>query len=77
MAHGTWDNVVPLALAERSRDVLLGHGYDVEWHTYPIPHSVCAEEIDALRDWLLRVLPARAPALRAYSPRSSRFASSQ
>ena len=59
MAHGTWDNVVPLALAERTRDGLLGHGYEVEWHAYPIPHSVCAEELDALRDWLLRVLPAR------------------
>lgn len=59
MAHGTWDDIVPLALAERTRDGLLGHGYDVEWHTYPIPHSVCAEELDALRAWLLRVLPAR------------------
>jgi phospholipase/carboxylesterase len=59
MAHGTWDNVVPLALAEHTRDGLLRHGYDVEWHSYPVPHSVCAEELDALRDWLLRVLPAR------------------
>lgn len=60
MAHGTWDNVVPLALGERSRDLLRERGYDVEWHTYPIPHSVCAEEIAQMRDWLLRVLPARA-----------------
>jgi phospholipase/carboxylesterase len=60
MAHGTWDNVVPLALGERSRDLLQARGYDVEWHTYPIPHSVCAEEIAQMRDWLRRVLPARA-----------------
>jgi phospholipase/carboxylesterase len=59
MAHGTWDNVVPLALGERSRDLLQARGYDVEWHTYPIPHSVCAEEIAQMRDFLLRVLPAR------------------
>lgn len=59
MAHGTWDNVVPLALGERSRDTLQAAGYDVEWHTYPIPHSVCAEEIEQLRGFLQRVLPAR------------------
>jgi phospholipase/carboxylesterase len=60
MAHGTWDNVVPLARGEGSRDLLQARGYDVEWHTYPIAHSVCAEEIAQMRDWLLRVLPARA-----------------
>jgi phospholipase/carboxylesterase len=59
MAHGTWDNVLPLALGERSRDLLLARGCDVEWHTYPIPHSVCAEEIAQMREWLLRVLPRK------------------
>jgi phospholipase/carboxylesterase len=59
MAHGTWDNVLPLALGERSRDFLRSHGYDVAWHTYPMPHSVSPEEIAQLREWLLRVLPAR------------------
>ncbi len=59
MGHGTWDDVVPLALGERSRDALRSRGYDVEWHTYPMPHSVCPEEIAQVRDWLIRVLPAR------------------
>jgi phospholipase/carboxylesterase len=59
MGHGTWDDIVPLALGERSRDALRSHGYDVEWHTYPMPHSVCPEEIAQMRDWLVRVLPAR------------------
>lgn len=59
MAHGLHDMVVPTALGEGSRDTLLARGYDVEWHTYLVPHSVCAEEIADLRAWLLRALPAR------------------
>ncbi len=59
MAHGSYDPVVPFAFGERSRDALRARGYDVEWHAYPMPHSVCPEEIAELRDWLLRVLPPR------------------
>jgi phospholipase/carboxylesterase len=59
MAHGRYDMVVPPALGEASRDFLLTHGYDVEWHTYPMPHSVCAEELTAVRAWLRRVVPPR------------------
>jgi len=59
MAHGTFDPVVPLFLGEGSRDFLRARGYEVEWRTYPMPHSVCAEEVGDLREWLLRVLPAR------------------
>jgi phospholipase/carboxylesterase len=35
---------------------LKGLDYDIEWHTYPIPHSVCLEEIQDIGSWLLRVL---------------------
>jgi len=59
MAHGTLDPVVPPALGEASRALLQARGYDVEWHTYPMPHSVCAEEVEDVRAWLLRALPAR------------------
>jgi phospholipase/carboxylesterase len=59
MAHGTFDPVVPAALGEGSRDLLRSRGYDVEWHTYPMPHAVCAQEVADLREWLLGVLPAR------------------
>ncbi len=52
MAHGSFDPVVPQLLGERSRDALLGAGMAVEWHSYPIQHQVCAEEIDALAGWL-------------------------
>jgi phospholipase/carboxylesterase len=56
LAHGTLDPMIPLARATASRDALLALGYDIEWHQYPMPHSVCAEEIADLNRWLLRVL---------------------
>jgi phospholipase/carboxylesterase len=56
LAHGTQDPVVPFARAEASRDALVALGHDVEWHTYPMPHSVCREEVTDLNRWLLDVL---------------------
>jgi phospholipase/carboxylesterase len=52
MAHGSYDPVVPQLLGERSRDALRDAGVAVEWHSYPMQHQVCAEEIDALANWL-------------------------
>ncbi|MET0328768.1 MAG: alpha/beta hydrolase [Luteimonas sp.] len=52
MAHGTQDPVVPLSAGTQSAEWLRRSGFDVEWQTYPMPHSVCAEEITALGDWL-------------------------
>jgi phospholipase/carboxylesterase len=52
MAHGTADTVLPLKLAESSRRTLEALGYEVEWHAYPMPHSVCLEEVSAIGAWL-------------------------
>jgi phospholipase/carboxylesterase len=62
MAHGTQDPLIPLARARASRDALQALGYEVEWHEYPMPHSVCAPEIAEVGAWLGRVL---APATHA------------
>jgi phospholipase/carboxylesterase len=56
MAHGSHDPVVPLARATRSRDVLTGLGYSVTWREYPMPHSVCPEEVNDIAEWLAGVL---------------------
>jgi len=56
LAHGTLDPMVPLAGGEEARAVLTGLGYPVEWHTYTMPHSVCAEEIEDIGRWLSKVL---------------------
>ena len=58
MAHGTHDPVIPIAAGESSRDALRARGYPVDWRSYPMPHSVCAEEVDDIRQWLLQTLPA-------------------
>lgn len=57
MAHGQADSTVPFLLGAKSRDFLLAHGYAVKWHEYPMAHSVCAEEVADIRDFLFRVLP--------------------
>ena len=55
-AHGTADPVIPIARAIASRDALIALGHPVEWHAYPMPHSVCAQEIADMNRWLLKVL---------------------
>lgn len=55
MAHGSQDPIVPIQLAEVSRAMLERHGYDVEWHAWPMPHALCAEEIEAVAAFLGRI----------------------
>ena len=56
LAHGSADQVIPIARATASRDALKALGHPVEWHEYPMPHSVSAEEIADLNRWLLKTL---------------------
>ena len=58
MAHGTGDTVIPLARAEASRQALLAQGYAVQWHTYPMPHSVHPQEVVDISAFLQSVLGA-------------------
>jgi phospholipase/carboxylesterase len=56
LAHGTEDAVVVLQRGADSRDALRSLGYAVEWHEYPMGHSVCMEEIADLNAFLLKAL---------------------
>ena len=56
LAHGTQDDMVALPRATASRDALQALGYPVDWHAYPMGHSLCLEEVADLQAWLLRVL---------------------
>lgn len=56
LAHGQWDTVVEPARGRAARDRLEDWGYGVEWRDYPMAHEVCADEVDDLNAWLLRVL---------------------
>jgi phospholipase/carboxylesterase len=55
-AHGVHDPMIPLAMAEQGRQQVAALGYSIEWHQYPMPHSVSAEEIADIARWLGRVL---------------------
>ncbi|MBV8158379.1 MAG: carboxylesterase [Dyella sp.] len=50
--HGTYDPVVALQRGVESRAALEALGYKVDWHTYPMPHAVCPDEIADLRRWI-------------------------
>lgn len=56
MCHGTEDPIVPPGLGEASARVLQEAGYDVAWQTYPMPHSVCPEELADIGRWLRQML---------------------
>jgi phospholipase/carboxylesterase len=58
MAHGLADPTLPVSMGLESRDFLKTLGFTVEWHQYPMAHSVCAAEIADIREYLFRVLPA-------------------
>ena len=56
MAHGLSDPVVMHSRAVETREALQKCGYQVEWHEYRMPHSVCGEEIADIATWLRSVL---------------------
>lgn len=60
MGHGQLDPVVPMRIGQMSCTALRRLGYDVEWHTYPVPHGVHPDEIRAIGTWLRRQF-ARVP----------------
>lgn len=55
MHHGRWDQVVPLELAENSRQGLERAGYQVDWKTYPMEHGVCDQQVQDIALWLQKI----------------------
>ena len=56
MAHGQYDDLIPIERARASREHLEKLGYKIEWHEYPMPHSVCPPEIADISAFLSRIL---------------------
>jgi phospholipase/carboxylesterase len=56
LAHGTHDPVVAFERGQSTERLLTSHGYSVQWHTYPMPHSVCPEEVHDIAQFLKTVL---------------------
>lgn len=58
MAHGSFDSIITLDTCLVSRRLLEDLDYKVEWHEYPMPHSVCPEEIEDIARFLKQVFQA-------------------
>lgn len=56
LAHGTQDRVVPYMVGEATRRLLDQIGVPVEWHSYPMEHTVSLEEMTHISAWLARVV---------------------
>ncbi len=56
MAHGSSDMVIPIAIAIASKEKLLAANYRIEWHEYPMTHSVCGQEIVDISHWLQQAI---------------------
>lgn len=52
LQHGSFDPVVDISLAKRANKLLLDKGYNAEFITYDMPHSVCPEQIKYMSHWL-------------------------
>ena len=58
MAHGSFDSIITLDTCLVSRRLLEDLDYRIEWHEYPMPHSVCSEEIEDIARFLKQVFHA-------------------
>jgi phospholipase/carboxylesterase len=56
MDHGDQDPVIAFAVAERSRDLIESQDYEVEFHRYPMAHSLCVAQMESLRNWIVQRL---------------------
>lgn len=61
MGHGRQDSMIPIETARSSRDILISMDYPVSWHEYMMQHSVCAEEITDIREFILAALDGKPP----------------
>lgn len=56
MAHGRDDAVITLETCQISLELLQAQNYRIDWHKYAMEHSLCAQEIDDIKQFLSRVL---------------------
>lgn len=56
LGHGDQDPLVDIRRGAEARQLLEAGGYPVEWHAYPMPHSVCPQEVLDIAAWLRKIL---------------------
>lgn len=52
VAHGSYDDVLPITLGEAARDLAQQLNDNLEWHSWPMQHTLCLEEVLAMGEWL-------------------------
>lgn len=60
MGHGNYDPVIPIAAGEHSAARIKSGGYTVEWHDYPMEHSVNNQEVADIANWISKQLDKKA-----------------
>ena len=55
ICHGSMDPVVPAALGQKSVATLQDMGFEPEYRSYPMEHSLCPQQIVDISDWIGRV----------------------
>lgn len=58
IAHGAYDQVVPVDLSRDAVDFLKAQGYQPSYHEYPMGHEINLEVVNDLIPWIHRVLPS-------------------
>ena len=56
ICHGALDPVVPESLGKKSLSTLEELGFEVGYHSYPMEHAVCPEEIEDIGSWISKIL---------------------
>ena len=51
-AHGLHDDILVPQLGRHAHDLLQAAGHTTHWHSYPMAHEVCPQEIADIRGWL-------------------------
>ncbi|MFC0268170.1 alpha/beta hydrolase [Kushneria aurantia] len=54
--HGSQDPIVDERLGQRAAERLEALGYSVEYHSWPMAHTLIPDQLPVLREWLLKRL---------------------
>ncbi len=55
MAHGLQDATIPIAVGKATEEKMTQAGHNIEWHQYPMAHSVSTDEIQDISVWLKKI----------------------
>ncbi|HCH70480.1 MAG TPA: carboxylesterase [Colwellia sp.] len=54
--HGKVDDVVPMSAGKMANELMKNKGYNTQWKTYPMAHSVLPEQLNDIGTWLTKCL---------------------